>query len=109
MPLQNLKAAIETQKPVSFTYNKPGKTPGKRIGNPHAVWVMRKQDGTESTKVHVVQVDGVSDSGQEFPSFRMFDLSVLADVEVLSDSQSFKTSDEYNPEWDGYTFVIAKV
>jgi len=109
MLLQNLKAAIGTQKSISFTYNKPGKIPGQRIGNPHAVWVMRKKDGTESTKVHVVQTGGVSDSGQELPSFRMFDLGVLADVEVLSDSKPFEISDQYNPEWDGYTFVIAKV
>ncbi len=109
MSLQNLKAAIESQKPISFTYNKPGKTPGQRIGNPHAVWVMRKIDGSESTKVHVVQTGGVSDSGQELPSFRMFDLGVLADVEVLSDSKPFEISDQYNPEWEKYTFVIAKV
>ena len=43
MSLSELKRAIEAQKPISFTYNKPGKTPGVRVGNPHAVWVMRRR------------------------------------------------------------------
>lgn len=109
MSLSKLKQAISLQMPISFSYNKPGKTSGKRIGNPHAVWVMRKNDGTESTKVHLVQTEGVSDSGQTLPSFRMFDLDMLTDVEVLGHSEKFNISDQYNPEWDGYKFVIAKV
>ena len=109
MSLQVLKNAIEKQKPISFQYNKPGKTPVKRIGNPHAVWVMRKKDGTESTKVHIVQTEGVSDSGQELPSFRMFDLAVLSEVNLLEGSNTFQVSEQYNPEWNGYTFVITKV
>jgi len=94
---------------VSFEYNKQGKTPGLRVGNPHAVFIMRRKDGTESTKVHIVQVGGVSDSGQEFPSFRMFDLSELSDVEIDQSEGGFEISDDYNPEWSGYEFVIAKV
>lgn len=109
MSLRELKRAIEGRKPVSFTYNKRGKTPGERVGNPHAIWVMRRNDGTESTKVHVVQVSGVSDSGQDFPSFRMFDLSEIDNVLVLDDEPQFEVSEQYNPEWSGYTFVIAKI
>jgi len=109
MTLSTIRSAIASKKPISFEYNKRGKTPGKRIGNPHAVWVLRKKDGTESTKVHIVQVDGVTDSGQEFPSFRMFDLSEMSAVNELSGHPSFDVDEKYNPEWDGYTFVIAKV
>jgi len=105
MSLQIIKDAIEARKPISFQYNKPGKTPGQRIGNPHAVWVMRKKDGSESTKVHVVQTEGVSDSGQELPSFRMFDLEVISEVKLLGGDLKFDISEQYNPEWDGYTFV----
>ena len=100
MSLQILKEAIEKQIPISFQYNKPGKTPGERIGNPHAVWVMRKKDGMESTKVHIVQTEGVSDSGQELPSFRMFDLDVLSEVKLLENNNSFEISEQYNPEWN---------
>lgn len=109
MSLEKLRDAIAARKPISFEYNKPGKTPGVRIGHPHAIWVLRKKDGAESTKVHIVQVDGVSDSGQEFPSFRMFDLSEISTVSVLFDLPVFTPDEKYNPEWDGYTFVIAKV
>jgi len=109
MTLNTIRSAITKRKPISFEYNKPGKTPGKRIGNPHAVWVMRKKDGTESTKVHILQVGGVTDSGHEFPSFRMFDLSEITMTEELSGHPVFEIDEKYNPEWDGYTFVIAKV
>lgn len=109
MSLETIRSAIQQKKPIAFEYNRPGKTPGMRIGNPHAVWVMRKKDGTESTKVHIVQVDGVTDSGQEFPSFRMFDLGEISAAEILADSPTFEVDEKYNPEWDGYTFVIAKV
>jgi hypothetical protein len=109
MALEVLKAAIATRKPVRFQYNKQGKTPGHRVGNPHAVFILRRVNGTESTKVHIVQTGGVSDSGQEFPSFRMFDLSGLSDVEIESSARQFEVSNEYNPEWSGYEFVIAKV
>jgi len=109
MSLSELKRAIEAQKPISFTYNKAGKTPGVRIGNPHAVWVMRKKDGSESTKVHVVQVSGVSDSGQKFPSFRMFDLNEIDNVSMNDNAEQFVVSEDYKPEWTGYTCVLAKI
>ncbi len=109
MSLSEIKKAIEEQKPISFTYNKPGKTPGVRVGNPHAVWVMRKKDGTESTKIHVVQVSGVSDSGQKLPSFRMFDLNEIDNVLMNEEASKFDISEQYNPEWSGYTYVIARI
>ena len=101
MSLSEIKQAIKEQKPISFTYNKVGKTSGVRVGNPHAVWVMRRKDGTESTKVHIVQVSGVSDSGQKFPSFRMFDLNEIDNVSMNEESPNFEISEQYNPEWPG--------
>lgn len=109
MSLKLLKESIEKQTPISFEYNKSGKTCGKRIGNPHVVWVMKRKDGTETTKVHIVQTGGVSDSGQEFPSFRMFDIENLSEIEILTNSEMFKISEKYNPEWSEYKHVIAKI
>jgi len=109
MSLDVVKEAIAARSPIRFQYNKEGKTPGLRIGDPHAVFIFRRKDGTESTKVHVVQTGGVSDSGQEFPSFRMFDLEELSHVELEPSEAPFEISDSYNPEWSGYSFVIAKV
>lgn len=109
MSLEILIDAIKKKCKVSFEYNKPGKTPGKRIGDPHAVFIMRKKDGVESTKVHIVQTDGVSDSGQEFPSFRMFDLLEITNVQLVLPEVTFAIDKGYNPEWEGYKFVIAKV
>jgi len=109
MSLEILKEAIEKRMPVVFEYNKPSKIHGIRIGNPHAVFIMRRKDGSESTKVHIVQTSGVSDSEQEFPSFRMFDLKELSNVEISTTDAPFDISDDYNAEWEGYNFVIAKV
>lgn len=109
MSLEILKEAIEKRMPISFEYNKPGKTPGIRVGNPHAVYVMRKKDGSEPTKVDVVQTSGVSDSGQAFPSFRMFDLTELSKIKICAVDKPFEVSDEYKAESDRYKYVIAKV
>jgi len=109
MTLENLKLAIKNRTSVSFAYNKPGKVSGVRIGNPHAVFVMTKKDGSKSTKVHIVQTDGVSDSGQEFPSFRMFDITELLNVELVDDSSPFPVHEDYNSGWDGYSHIIAKI
>ena len=38
----------------------------------------------------MVQVSGVSDSGQELPSFRMFDLDECGDVCINSDAEPFE-------------------
>jgi hypothetical protein len=108
MSLEILKKAIETRMPISFEY-KPAKTPGVRIGNPHAVFIMRRKDGSESTKVHVVQTSGVSDSGQEFPSFRMFNLADISNVAIRTADAPFAVSAQYNPKWDNYKYVIAKI
>lgn len=109
MSLEILKEAIENKLKVSFEYSKPGKISGRRVGDPHAVFIMRRKDGSESTKVHIVQTAGVSDSGQEFPSFRVFDLLELADMKIVAPAEHFAVSSDYNPEWEGYRFVISKV
>lgn len=109
MSLETLKEAIEKKSKISFEYNKPGKISGRRIGDPHAIFIMRRKDGSESTKVHIVQTDGVSDSGQKLPSFRMFDLLELTNIEIISPVEVFSVDSDYNPEWEGYKFVISKV
>lgn len=109
MVMNVLKEAINKRLPVRFQYNKQGKVAGVRVGDPHAVFIMRKKDGSESTKVHIVQTDGVSDSEQELPSFRMFDIDELSEVSIVESGPQFVPSTKYNPEWEGYQFVIAKI
>lgn len=109
MTIDTLKDSIKRKVAVSFEYNKPGKTSGGRIGNPHAIFIMHKKDGTESTKVHIVQTSGVSDSQQTLPSFRMFDIENLSNVRICEPIVTFEVSPEYNPEWDGYKHAIAKI
>lgn len=110
--LDILISAIKQRKPVSFEYNKPGKISGQRIGNPHAVFIFTSKAGEKSTKIHIVQTAGVSDSKDEkpFPDFRMFNIEDLSDLTILNDSPAFEPYyEKYNPEWEGYKDVIEKV
>jgi hypothetical protein len=109
MSLTVLKKAIQERKSISFEYNKEGKVPGQRIGNPHAVFILRRLDETESTKVHIVQTEGVTDSVPNFPEFRTFDISELSGVEIIESKTPFPINDKYKPESDMYRYVIAKV
>lgn len=110
--LEILKSAINAHKPISFQYVKEGKTQGDRIGNPHAVFIFTAKSGEQSTKVHIVQTAGVSDSKdtKPFPDFRMFNIEDLAQLKILDDQVEFMPfTEKYNPEWDGYSNVIAKI
>lgn len=70
---------------------------------------MHKKDGSESTKVHIVQTDGVSDSYQILPSFRTFDLEKLTNIEITYPEIQFEVSEQYNSDWDGYQHTIVKI
>jgi hypothetical protein len=110
--LELLIKSVETRKPISFEYNKPEKTPGERIGNVHAIFIFTAKSGKQSTKLHVVQTGGVSDSkdAKPFPDFRMFNIEDVSNVKILADEPPFEIFHEkYNPEWEGYENPLAKV
>ncbi|MBW8687748.1 WYL domain-containing protein [Chitinophaga rhizophila] len=112
--LDILAKAIKNRHQISFQYNKEGKTVGKRIGNPYAIFIFTaKNTRIQSTKVHIVQTSGVSDSAEikPFPSFRTYNIEELSEVQVLGQLPQFTQPfhESYNPEWDGYKDVIAKV
>ncbi|MFI5450712.1 hypothetical protein ACHMWN_01015 [Pedobacter sp. UC225_61] len=110
--LDLLIVAIKNRKPISFEYNKEGKIRGTRIGNPHAVFIFTSKTNVTSTKIHIVQTDGVSDSKElkPFPDFRMFNIEDLTSMVVLEDSLSFEPHyEKYNPEWEGYINAIEKI
>jgi len=103
-------SAINSKNSISFEYNKPGKTPGTRIGNPYAVFIFTAKSGKQSTKIHLVQTAGVSDSKDKspFPEFRMFNIEELSNVQIL-DTTFNPNNEKYNSEWEGYKDVLAKV
>ena len=51
--IEKLTKAIESKKPISFEYNKIGKVQGKRIGNPHALYIFSPKNPatTENNKI----------------------------------------------------------
>ena len=110
--LDTLILAIKNRHSVNFEYNKPTKTVGLRTGNPHAIFILTTKAGVQSTKVHIVQTDGVSDSKElkPFPDFRMFNIEDLSNISIVINSAVFEPHyEKYNPEWDGYKDVIEKV
>lgn len=123
--IEKLTKAIENRKPIEFEYNKPGKIPGIRIGNPHALYIFHSKDPKKEpmTKLDLVQIDGVSDSELEkpFPDFRQFFLKDLSNIKILEDHSVFdplyeklnaetgEMEKRYNPESDYYKNPIAKV
>lgn len=107
--LEVLKKSVENRLPISFEYNKPGKTPGIRIGNVHAIFIFTAKSGAMSTKLHVVQTKGVTDSAEkaDFPFWRPFNIEDVSNVEILEDEAQFEIETGYNPE--SYDKPIAKV
>lgn len=108
--LEKLIYAVKNKKQIEFEYNKPGKVLGKRIGDTYAVFIFTSKDDKQSTKVHLVQTSGVSDTSDKnpLPNFRMFNIEDLTNVEVLN-SDYTKIHPSYNPDWDGYSSVIEKI
>ena len=107
--LATLKSAIESRTPISFHYIKPEKDPGERIGNPHAIYIGETPEGEKSTKVDIVQTDGVSDSQTPFPSWRTFDLNELSEIALTESGTPFTPHHYYNPTSERYDSVIKKV
>lgn len=105
--LQILKNTIADKVPIQFNYNRPGKTPGIRTGNPHAVFIKRLKSGEEQVYVHVWQTGGVSDSGPELPGWRQFFLNDMSDVMPLPDRAPFVIAPGYNSAY--YEFPIVKI
>lgn len=111
MVLNLLVEAINSRKVIRYEYNKPGEPSGERIGHTYAVFMFTSKADVTSTKVHIVQVSGVSKSGKPFPSFRMYNIEELTNVRMLDHLPVFGDTlhPDYNPESDMYIDVIAKI
>jgi len=107
--LELLTKSVKDRLPISFQYNKPDKSRGVRIGNVHAIFIFTSKSGDISTKLHIVQTKGVSDSADkgDFPFWRTFNIDFLSDVEILENLGKFEIEDGYNPE--SYDNPIAKI
>jgi len=107
--LELLTKSVEDRLSISFQYNKPNKSEGTRIGNVHAIFIFTSKNGEISTKLHIVQTDGVSDSADkgDFPFWRTFNIDFISDVKILDELGKFEIQEGYNPE--SYHNPIAKI
>ena len=104
--LELLTKAIENRFQISFQYNKPDKTIGTRIGNPHAVFIFTSIKGVISTKLHIVQTKGVSDSVDK-EGWKTFNIEYISDVKILENLSQFEIEEGYKP--DSYDNPLAKI
>lgn len=102
--------AIESQHVIEFEYVREDKSAGKRVGHPYALFIHTSLQGAQSVKLHLLQVEGVSDSKEKspLPDFRMFNFEDIHQVE-LTDEYFVADSPKFNPAWEGYAHVIAQV
>lgn len=113
MSLEILIEAINKRKTIKYEYNKIDEPVGERIGHPYAIYIFTSKAGIMSTKIHIVQIDGVSKSIEKnpFPSFRTHNIEELTNVQILDDIPSFEEPFhiDYKPESKLYLDVIAKL
>jgi len=104
--LSILQRAIKERRSIEFEYNKSGKVPGRREGDPHAVFIHTR---TNNTTVDIYQTGGVSDTSQNIPGWRPFLLKHLDKVKILN--RQFEIADGYasNPASGKYNRIIYKV
>lgn len=107
--LEILQKAIASKKPISFEYNKQGKIRGTRIGNPHIIYIFNSKQGVMSTKVDVVQTEGVSDSNDALPCWKILDVAELSNVQICEGHAPFTVNPDYHPESSRYENIIAKI
>ena len=107
--LEILTKSVEDRLPISFQYNKPDKSEGVRIGNIHAIFIFTSKKGEISTKLHIVQTAGVSDSADrgDFPFWRTFNIDFVSEVKILKGEGKFEIEKGYNPE--SYDNPLAKI
>lgn len=109
--IEKIIEAVRQQKSIEFEYVKEGKVYGKRTGNPHIIFSGVTKDGIPRTWSHIVQTEGVSDTLQTFPDWRMFIVESIQNIRILEKEANFEIFEGYNPESHVYvgTNILAKV
>lgn len=97
-----LEQAIRQQQPISFMYMKPGKAQGFRVGNPHALYVSKKNE----ILCDVYQTSGDTDE-YDLPSWRQFTIDDLENVSLLKGT--FSVAPGYNRYSDRYSNYIVRI
>lgn len=102
-----IKEAISLKKPLEFEYVRGDKIKGRRVGNPHCMFM---HPATKNIEVHIFQTGGVSDSDLNVSlPWRLFLIDFIENVRVLNDSPSFSIAEGYNPDSSLYVNSIVKV
>ncbi len=107
--LDQLAAAINSRTPVVLEYQRQGKTPGPRYGNPYAIYMVRTKDHPEGRwYLDWYQTDGASERGK-LPDWRQLILTDVVFLNSQHDLAPFNIIDTYKPNSERYNQVFAKV
>jgi len=105
--LEILTMAIQMKKPISFDYNAPNHVIGKRIANPHAVFI---HPTTNNINMDVWKTGGVStDISKSLPAWRQYRLEYIRNIKIFEAEKSFEVAVGYNPTSKQYARVIIKI
>jgi len=90
--IDELTAAISGQRVISLRYLRNHNAAGPRTVQPHALF----QTSTGEIRLDAVQVAGDTSRDAIFPAWRAFDLTLIADLELLDDD--FDRDPTFNPD-----------
>lgn len=103
--LETIRQAIKARKPIEFEYDDG--LDGKRIGNPHIIFMRTLKSGKVSVYLHLWQTDGVSKSN--VPDWKTHLCDKIKSAKILNEAPQFSIADGYNEESDMYEIVVEKV
>lgn len=103
--LETIRQAIKERKPIEFEYDDG--LDGKRIGNPHIIFMRTLKSGKVSVYLHLWQTDGVSNSN--VPYWKTHLCEKIKSAKILNAAPQFTIAEGYNEESPLYETVVEKV
>ncbi len=103
--IETIRQAIRERKPIEFEYDDG--LNGKRIGNPHIIFLDTLNSGEVRMYLHLWQTEGVSKSGKF--GWKKYICEQIKSVSILENQQQFTAAQGYNEESTMYKVVVEKV
>ncbi len=100
-----IRQAIRERKPIEFEYDDG--LDGKRIGNPHIIYLNTLKSGEVRMYLHLWQTEGVSKSG--VLGWKQCLCTQIKSAHIIEESPQFIVAEGYNEESTMYKVVVEKV
>lgn len=97
-----IRQAIRERKPIEFEYDDG--LDGKRIGNPHIIFLDTLNSGEVRMYLHLWQTEGVSKSGKF--GWKKYICEQIKSVSILENLPQFTVAEGYNEESNMYNLDV---